>query len=140
MMKEWIGVDPDAIEKGAVGFVYLINFRDKFYIGKKSLLYNKTITRKSKISGKPIKSKKISEANWKTYYSSHKYLTEMMKEHSDEFERIILRYCYSKKELTYREMEYQVKYNCLEREDCLNENILGKFFKRDLKNENKDTK
>ena len=49
-----------------------------------------------------------------------------------EFDRRILRYCFTKKELTYRELEEQVLHKVLEDDRFLNSNLLGKFYRRDL--------
>jgi len=44
----------------------------------------------------------------------------------------ILEYCYSKKELTFREIQAIICMQGLEDDKCLNDNILGKFFRKDL--------
>ena len=52
----------------------------------------------------------------------------------DEFERVILKICHDKKTLTYFEVKYQMLYQVLEKPDeFFNDNILGKFFTKDLK-------
>ena len=51
----------------------------------------------------------------------------------DEFERTILKCVPNKKALTYFELKYQMIYQVLERPDeFFNDNILGKFFTKDL--------
>jgi len=53
----------------------------------------------------------------------------------DEFERTILKICNDKKSLTYFEVKYQMIYQVLEKPDeFFNDNILGKFYTRDLIN------
>jgi uncharacterized protein YqgQ len=37
--------------------------------------------------------------------------------------------CYSAMELTYQEVKHQFKYEVLEKEEYLNANILGRFYK-----------
>jgi len=115
------------------GFVYKITNleNNKFYIGKK-IFYN---TRKLP----PLKNMKrkrtvIKESNWKTYWSSSKFLLEDVKTlGKDKFERTILRLCKTKKEATYWEMHYQCVYEVLLKpESTYNDNILGKFFGKDL--------
>ena len=48
------------------------------------------------------------------------------------FERIILQLAYSKKELTYLENKALFSLGVLESEDYLNDNIEGRYFKRDF--------
>jgi uncharacterized protein YqgQ len=43
--------------------------------------------------------------------------------------REILLICYSATELTYQEVKHQFKYEVLEKENYLNANILGRFYK-----------
>jgi hypothetical protein len=43
--------------------------------------------------------------------------------------REILRICYSGMELTYQETKHQFVYEVLEKEEFLNGNILGRFYK-----------
>ena len=51
----------------------------------------------------------------------------------DEFERTILKCVQTKKQLTYFEIKYQMLYQVLEKPDeFFNDNILGKFFTKDL--------
>ena len=109
----------------AIGFIYkLYNpLYNKTYYGKKHLLKYKTIDKK----------KVYSESDWETYYSSNKFIKDDIKINTNEnWYREILCWCYSEKELTYREMEYQIKNNVLEDENNLNDNILGKFYRKDL--------
>jgi len=126
------------------GFIYKITYlpTNKSYIGKKFL----TFTRKQKLGKKELKllegqkgrpaSFKIvqKESDWKTYWSSNKPLKDLVKSESKEdFKREILHYCSSKKQLTYFEIKYQMEYQVLEKpKEFFNDNILGKFFTRDL--------
>ena len=51
----------------------------------------------------------------------------------EEFEREILHLASSKKLLTYYEVKYQMVYQVLEKpEEFFNDNILGKFYKKDF--------
>jgi hypothetical protein len=43
--------------------------------------------------------------------------------------REILRICYSSTELTYQETKHHFVYEVLEKEEFLNGNILGRFYK-----------
>ena len=134
----------DNIPENTFGFIYKITHipSKKAYIGKKFL----TFTRKQKLGkkelklleggkGRPASFKVVQkESDWKTYWSSNKPLKDLVKkEPKENFKREILHYCISKKQLTYFEIKYQIIYNVLEKpEEFFNDNILGKFFTRDL--------
>lgn len=140
-IKNYLTIEDFAPE--CVGFVYKItNLNNKkIYIGKKSLYSNvkKKLTKKelSEQTGpgrKPTKKLVTSESNWKIYMGSSKELLEDIKQlGSDSFNREILRLCFSKKQLTFHEINYQMKYKVLE-VDSYNDNILGKFYRKDLIN------
>lgn len=129
------------LPEGAVGFIYLLTFSDgKQYIGRKSL-YSK---RKKKFGKKALeavtdKRKKtyevvVSESDWQKYNSSNKSIKEGLKTGTIELEsREILKICFSDKQLTYFETQALFCYGVLEYpENFYNDNILGKFYKRDL--------
>jgi len=46
----------------------------------------------------------------------------------------ILRFCSNKKSLTYYELQEQFAHDVLADECSLNDNLLGKFFRKDLEN------
>ena len=127
-----------------IGFVYKItNLTDgKFYIGKKYFWYNKKkkLTKKQLADLPPGPGRKPTheivrvESDWKTYWGSSKELLESVRVlGEDHFECMILMPCKTKKQLTYYEMHYQCKYECLiPGTNSYNDNILGKFFTRDL--------
>jgi hypothetical protein len=127
-----------------IGFVYKItNLTDgKFYIGKKYFWYNKKkkLTKKqlaelpSTPGRKPTYEIVRVESDWKTYWGSSKELLESVRVlGEDYFECMILMPCKTKKQLTYYEMHYQCKYECLiPGTRSYNDNILGKFFTKDL--------
>lgn len=124
------------------GFVYIITNKEtgKFYIGKKILRNNlsKKLTKKeisewSKPGRVPKKKKEVKESNWKEYFGSNQEIKDDLKKLGpDTFDRQILQFCYSSKQLTYFEMLHQLNYNILCSENCYNQNILGKFFRRDV--------
>lgn len=120
--------------EGVFGFVYQITHvvSGKIYIGKKQLMTTRTLP---PLKGERKKRKVIKEGNWQTYYGSQAEMKQLVKEAEslEEFDRRILRYCFSKKELTYRELEEQVKHNVLEEDRYINSNILGKFYRKDFK-------
>lgn len=158
-MKDWEyqGKKVSSIEdvpKGAIGFIYkLTDENGKFYVGKKALYsvtnpevsqarwkkakdegieVTRTKNRAKSGKGKTVWRYKLKnfkkETNWKTYHGSNQEIIKLAKK--QEFSREILRFCFSKSELTLREVEEQFKKEVLFRCDCYNENILGKFFKQ----------
>lgn len=137
-LTEW----PEVLEPQYHGFVYIIQNKttNKFYIGKKAFFHNK----KKKLTKKELAEQigpgrksttKIEQVDsgWRTYWGSSKELLVDIKTlGEDKFERIILQFCDSKKELTYYELYYQMLYRVIHTENCYNDNILGKFFRKDL--------
>lgn len=106
--------------ESAIGFIYLIEHlpTGKLYIGKKNLY---------------TKSKQPS--NWINYYSSCEWIKNQIKiDGKESFKRTILKYCRTAKELTYWENWYLYTNNVLTDEKYINNNISGKFFRRDLIN------
>lgn len=130
----------DQLPENAYGFVYLIYSKvtKKSYVGKKNLfnIINKPLTKKelAEITDKRKSKKKqvIKESNWASYWGSNKDLLADVKRLGEEsFEKTILKVCYSKKELTYYEIHFQCTLNVL-LENSYNDNILGKFYRKDL--------
>lgn len=127
-----------------LGFIYKItnNTNGRFYIGKKYFWYNKKkkLTKKQLAEiptgpgRKPTTEIVKVESDWKTYWGSSKELLTDVKELGPEsFDCQILKVCKTKKELTYYEMHYQCKYECIiPGTNTYNDNILGKFFTKDL--------
>ena len=139
---------PESYEQfpeGTYGYVYQTTHipSGKKYVGKKALIYNiKRKLGKKELAlhegkGRPPKFKIIQkESDWKTYYGSHKFIKEEIKNgNQSHFKRIILQLAYSKKELTYLENKALFSLGVLEREEYLNDNILGKFFDKDFKHD-----
>lgn len=128
--------------ENAVGFVYRItNLKDgRFYIGKKILHNNLTKPLSKKAQAEwdkpgrvPKKVKVRKESNWLDYCGSSAPLKEDIKSFGvDNFCKEVLEVCESKKQLSYYEVYYQMKYDCLGVESY-NENILGKFYRRDVR-------
>ncbi len=127
-------VTEEMIPNGAIGFVYVITHlpTNRFYIGKKSL----TATRRLKpLKGKVRKRVVRKASDWEKYYSSNEWIKEQIKEGKcEEFQREIIEFCYSKKALSYLEVYYQFKHDVLSNQNSINENILGKFFRKDTIN------
>lgn len=127
--------------EGTIGFIYKITNgkTGEYYIGKKNVLS----TRKRKFGKKEIalltdKRLKtyemiISESDWKSYRSSNKQVQEWFKDkENDQLELRILRFCSSTKSLTYYELQEQFSHDVLGDRRALNDNLLGKFFRKDL--------
>ena len=129
--------DEFCIPEGGVGFIYMmtaiIDGRSVAYIGKKNFFANikKKMGKKALAMSTDKRLKKYTrelKPDFIRYYSSNKILKDAHKAEV-QIKREILRICYSATELTYQEVKYQFKYEVLEREEFLNGNILGKFYK-----------
>ena len=129
------------LPEGAVGFIYILKFSDgKQYIGRKSL-YSK---RKKPLGKKALEAQAdkrrkkyevvTKESDWVSYNSSNKTIKENMKAGQLGLEsREIIKICFTEKQMTYFETQALFCYGVLEHpEDFYNDNILGKFYKRDL--------
>ena len=125
------------------GFIYCIEHIEsgKFYIGKKNLSF----TRKKKLGKKelalieikpgrrPTSKQVTTESDWLDYYGSSKeLLSDIKKEGKDKFKRTIIQFAFNSKQLTYFETQYQFSYNVLQRDNCWNNSILGKFHRKDF--------
>lgn len=107
-------------DENAFGFVYLItNKKDKkYYIGCKML--QKVIKRKP-LKGKKNKRIEIVESDWRTYTGSSNELNkdiELFGKENFKFE--IIDFAYSKSELKFEELMYQLMNNALFRDDFYN--------------------
>ena len=114
--------DYTTIPKNAFGFIYKItNLKtNQYYIGKKNYFFKR----------REKKAIIFVESDWKTYYGSSDLLTADIKKLGKEnFKREILEVCYSKAELSYKEVYYLFKYDVLSDTKSYNQNILGKFYK-----------
>jgi hypothetical protein len=149
-MKRWLWyLDDGSVEpfpedqiNGYYGFTYIITNLEtnKFYIGKKAFIHNK----KKKLTKKEIAEqtgpgRKATtrvdqvDSGWKSYWGSSKeLLADVKKLGEDKFERLILKFAKTKKQLTYYELESQILHNALFDSTSYNDNILGKFFKKDF--------
>jgi hypothetical protein len=124
------------------GFIYkTTNLKTgKFYIGKKTFLHNK----KKKLTKKELAAMPVTrgrtattkieqvDSGWRDYYGSSKELVADIKTYGKEnFQRVILDFCETKKQLTYSEVFYQMTERVLFL-DTYNDNILGKFYRKDF--------
>lgn len=135
-MVNWLWCDVDVVDEcippNAVGFVYIIEHipSGKYYIGKKNLFSKKTLPPPK---GQRAKRKILKESDWKSYMSSNNWIKEQVSlGNESQFKKTIIQFCFSQKSLTYYELYWQFKYNVLADSNSLNENLLGKFFRKDL--------
>ena len=150
-MNKWLYFDPLGVTREfntiedfpsqAIGFIYKITniATSKFYIGRKVLYNNtsKTLTKKeiaewNKPGRVPRKRKIVKESDWLSYHGSNKLLNLERKEFGDDiFTREIIQLCFSKKQLTYYEVYWQMYYKVLHI-DSYNDNIQGRFYRKDV--------
>jgi len=126
----------EQIPQNAFGFIYQSIYipTNEKYLGKKVLYFNKTLP---PLKGFKRKRKVVKESDWLTYYGSHEKIKILLKENKhNNFKREILEFAFNKKHLTYLETKYLFCNNVLENEEYINDNILGKFFRKDLVNPN----
>lgn len=117
--------------------IYLKDGSEKYYYGKKQFV--DTITRPlgkkelAKLTDKRLKKTKQvhRESNWKNYYSSSNNVADLMGEAKD-IKREILCFAYSGRELTYLETKALFARGALEDDNCINANILGKFYRGNI--------
>lgn len=142
LYKDQVINDISEFPENTYGFIYKITriSDGKFYVGRKNLYSERTkaLTKKelSEHTGKgkkPTKKKVVSESDWQTYYGSNTNLKADMKEQGkDVFKREILHLCTHKKQMTYQEIRYQILEGCLESDNCYVDNVLGKFWRKDI--------
>jgi hypothetical protein len=125
------------IPDGHVGFIYImtaiIDGKSVAYIGKKNFFANikKPLGKKALAMSTDKRLKKYKrelKPDFMRYYSSNKILKDAHKA-GVSIKREILMICSTQMELTYQEVKYQFKYEVLEKEEFLNGNILGRFYK-----------
>ena len=140
--------------EGTFGFIYKITNgkTGQYYIGKKQVVsVRKRNFGKKEIAALEDKRMKKyemvqKESDWKDYRSSNldvkmwfisneAALKEDRRDDiNDKLELRILRFCSNKKSLTYYELQEQFSHDVLGDESSLNDNLLGKFFRKDLEN------
>jgi hypothetical protein len=133
---------PEDYIEGYYGFTYIITNLEtnKFYIGKKAFLHSKKkkLTKKeiaehTGVGRKPTTRVNKVDSGWKSYYGSSKELLADVKLlGEDKFQRIILNFAKNKKQLTFLELREQIIHNVLFVDNCYNENIGGKYFRKDF--------
>ena len=129
--------DDKQIPDKAVGFVYImsaiIDGKSVLYVGKKNFFANvkRPLGKKALAMSTDKRLKKYKrelKPDFMKYYSSNKILKDAYKA-GVPIKREILRICYSQMELTYQETKHQFIYEVLEKQEFLNGNILGRFYK-----------
>lgn len=129
--------DETCIPQGGIGFIYImtaiIDGKSVAYIGKKNFFANikRPMGKKALAMSTDKRLKKYTRElrpDFMRYYSSNKTLKDAHKARVT-IKREILMICYSAMELTYQEVKHQFKYEVLEKEEYLNANILGRFYK-----------
>lgn len=125
------------IPDGAIGFVYRITnlTNNQIYIGRKMLSSNRKakLTKKDKLlpENKRKKFKRVvKETNWKDYYGSCDELNlDVERLGKENFKREILCFCFTKTDISFRELYYQIKHEVLF-SNSYNSHIANtKFFK-----------
>lgn len=110
-------------DEKSFGFIYIIEFSDgSYYIGKKQR--------------KMRRGKKKGRINWVENWMSYKSSSTAVKLKIDigihKVKYSVLEECYGKGELSYKEVYYQFKMDVLSDPKSLNENINGKFFRKNV--------
>lgn len=125
------------IPEGAIGFIYemeaIIDGKAVRYIGKKNFYSTtrKKFGKKAVANMEDKRTKKYTiqvKPNYQNYYSSNKVLQDAHK-NGIPIKRFMVKICFSKTELTYHETKYQFTREVLEKDEYLNANILGRFYK-----------
>ena len=124
-----------------IGFIYRIDLSNgKSYIGRKSLFSKRKRNFGKKelalITDKRVKKYEIikKESDWNSYIGSNKFLHKDVSEGIRIESRYILKLCKTEKELTYYETSMLFGNDVLFGDRYYNDNILGKFFRKDLLN------
>jgi hypothetical protein len=129
--------DESCIPEGFVGFIYImtavIDGKSVAYIGKKNFFANikRPLGKKALAMSTDKRLKKYVrelKPDFMKYYSSNKTLKDAHKR-GIKIKREILMLCATQMELTYQETKHQFLYEVLEKEEYLNQNILGRFYK-----------
>jgi len=129
------------IPENSVGFIYImtaiIDGKSVAYIGKKNFYSNtkKHFTKKQLLLSTDKRVKKYSRVikpNFINYYSSNEVLKSAHKS-GIIIKKEILMICYSTSELTYQECKFLFCNDCITDDKYLNSNILGRFFRNNLK-------
>ena len=128
--------DRTQLPDDVIGFVYRITnlLNDKHYIGKKIL-----VNKRTRMPLKGYKRKRVDyiESNWLKYTGSNE---ETKKWKIEDCYREILYICYNRTMMTYYETKIQFIENVLESDKYINDNVLGKFYKKTILKYKEDAK
>jgi hypothetical protein len=72
------------------------------------------------------------ESDWESYYSSHEGIKSQAKLTPERYEREILHLCRTRGETNWKEVEEIIKRDALWSEEYLNDNLLGKYFRKNV--------
>jgi len=107
------------------GFVYLItdSMTGKMYVGRK---YFWSMRKK-----KGVTKRKREESDWKSYYGSGDEIKALVKEFGqNRFIRQILSVHLTRGDVNYSEVREQFRRDVLEKDEYINANINGKWFRK----------
>ena len=147
--KDKLITEIDDMPEGTFGFIYRVTHlpTKQKYIGKKVLFFERNVKlgkrelealkeerKAAGIGGRvPQKKKVVKESDWKEYYGSQENIKKLVRSSKPEdWTREILDFVPTKKLLTYYEIKHIFINDALEDSDFLNDNILGKFYKKDF--------
>ena len=117
-----------------IGFVYIITdlSNGKKYVGKKKFISK---TKRPPLKGKTRKRTVIKESDWMDYYGSSEEVKSLVEQHGPEaFKREILHLCDTLGEMSYLELDEQMKREVLLTDDYYNEFVGVKIHSSHVKN------
>ena len=115
------------------GFIYLVTDleNNKKYLGRKNFYSLRKDTKKPSTGKKAKRVRK--ESDWKKYYGSSVVVKELLAEFgASRFKREILLLCKNQGHLNYSETKYLFQYNVLESDEYYNDNILGRYYSKNV--------
>ena len=133
MFGHWENLPVDFEPDRWFGFVYEITHKEtgRKYIGKKQL---HSYTRK-KVAGRKNRKRVVKESKWRSYTGSCDELNQDIEEYGIEnFKFEVLKLCKTRGELTFSEVEYQIKNDVLSESmdngdrAYYNSNIMNRWF------------
>lgn len=126
---------------GSIGFIYMVTnlTNGKWYIGRKTFRAKKKkkLTKKEKAlpenSRKTYKMVDHEYKGWQNYTGSNAVLNEDIEKRKHKYKKEILRWCFSKAELTFYEGREIVCGDALLDDNCYNSWVSMKVFGNNLK-------
>ena len=117
-----------------VGFVYIITdlSNGKKYVGKKKFISK---TKRPPLKGKTRKRTIIKQSDWMDYYGSSEEVKLLVEQYGrDNFKREILHLCGTLGEMSYLELDEQMKRQVLLKDEYYNEFVGAKIHSSHVKN------